>query len=289
MRTYRECIPCFYRQALDAARLVGADEATQKKVLNRITQIMPAISLEASPPEIASTIYKAVEEVLGNGDPFKAVKEKSNKLALALYPRMKRLIHDSYDPLLTALRVAVAGNVIDYAVGRPFDLEKEIEEVLHKQFRVFDYVEFAGDLFHVNLILYLADNAGEIVFDKLLIETLSRNVVVAVRDKPIINDATLEDARQSGLDKITRVISSGCHAPGTVLKFCSKEFMDIYNDADLIISKGQGNFEAPHDTEKKIFFLFKAKCPVVARDIGCEVGDIVFKARGVRTGSRAMR
>jgi len=127
-------------------------------------------------------------------------------------------------------------------------------------------------------ILYLGDNAGEIVFDKLLIEEMGKNIVYVVRNKPIINDALIEDARDCGIDKIARVISSGSDAPGTVLNLCSREFLEIYHKAPLIISKGQGNFEALSEEKAPIFYLLKVKCPVIAKDIGCKVNDLILKS-----------
>jgi len=146
----------------------------------------------------------------------------------------------------------------------------------------FDYQEFKYALNNAESILYLGDNTGEIVFDKLLIEELSNmlpdvKITYVVRDKPVINDALMEDAVSCGLDKIVDVISSGCDAPGTILDLCSKEFLKLYESAELIISKGQGNFETLADEKRPIFFLFKVKCPVIANHTGFNLGDIVLK------------
>jgi len=284
MKTYLDCIPCFFRQALESARLSGADESKQKKVLEELARILPSISLESSPPEIGRDIYNLVKSVTGDDDPFKKVKKRSNYLALELYPELKEKIKNSSDKLLVALRLAIAGNVIDYGVPTSFQLDEEIENILYKKFAFFDYKDFKKELKKADEIIYLADNAGETVFDRLLIETIreipeysDKEIIYAVRGKPIINDALMEDALECGLDKIARVISSGSDAPGTILKYCSREFQKIYNEAEIIISKGQGNFESLEGEKKLIFFLFKAKCPVIAKDINCEVGDIILK------------
>jgi len=277
MKTYLECIPCFLRQSLEAAKLAGVDEDAQKKIMDEVSVLLPGFSLNVTPPEIARTVYGIVDKYTGGEDAYKTVKEKSNAMALELYPRLKKVVEGSSDVLLSGLRLAVAGNVIDYGVPRSFDVEKEIEECLEKDFAVFDYDHFSAALRAAKNVLYLLDNAGEIVFDKILIEEIDKDIICAVRGKPIINDVTMEDARRVGLDKVTTVISSGSDVPGTVVSECSKEFREIYERADLIISKGQGNYETLADEPKPIFFIFKAKCPVVARHMNCAVGDIILK------------
>ncbi|MBU4350210.1 DUF89 family protein [bacterium] len=289
MRTYLDCIPCFYRQALDAARIAGADEIVQKKIIDELSKLIPDFPLEASPPEMGRTVYALVREIIGVKDPFKEIKESSNKMALSLYPELKQEINNSEDRLLTAVKLSIAGNVIDYGVKNSLNVEEEINKIFNKDFRsdnknnktVFRYQEFKEILSKVNHVIYLADNAGEVVFDRLLIEELTeklgKQVIYVVRGKPIINDALIEDAIFCGINKVAKIISSGSDAPGTILKYCSPEFIELYQKAELIISKGQGNYESLSEEDKSIFFLFKAKCPVIAKDIGCEVGDMVLK------------
>lgn len=290
MKTYLDCIPCFFRQALDMTRITGVDETTQKKVLNEVSKLIPDFPLDASPPKMGREIYRIVKRITGKDDPFKKIKQKSNKLVLDIYPKLKEEIRSSDDKLLTAVELAIAGNVIDYGVKNSLDIDKEIEKILAKDFAGyrkgskcnFDYQEFRGALNNSKSILYLGDNTGEIIFDKLLIEELSNilpdtKITYVVRDKPVINDALMEDAISCGLDKLVDVISSGCDAPGTILDLCSKEFLKLYENAELVISKGQGNFETLADESRPIFFLFKVKCPVIANHTGFNLGDIVLK------------
>ncbi|MFH0753575.1 MAG: ARMT1-like domain-containing protein [Candidatus Omnitrophota bacterium] len=185
---------------------------------------------------------------------------------------------------MKAVELAIAGNVIDYAAKNNLNVEKEIQEILAGSFspeqkRVFEYELFRKELAEAKTILYLADNAGEIVFDRVLIEEICavREVTVAVRYKPILNDAVMEDAVFCGIDKIAHVISSGVDSPGTVLDYCSDEFLKIFKRADMVISKGQGNYEALSEAHRKIYFLFKVKCPVIANHSGARMGDIVLK------------
>ena len=290
MKTYRDCIPCFDRQALEAARLTGASQEAQKVILGEVIEAVKHLSMDMSPPEIAKTVYGIVDKHTGGVDAYRHLKEKSNLLALDLYPGLKRDVLASDDSLLSAVRLAVAGNVIDYGVSHVFSIEDEIEECLEKDFAVFDYDEFCRAIKKADNILYILDNAGEIVFDKLLVETISHPALVcAVRGKPIINDVTMEDALQVGLDKVAKVISSGSEIPGTVIKNCTEEFLEYYNNADMVISKGQGNFETLADESKNIFFIFKAKCPVVARHLGCHIGDIILKKSQSRTDTNTQK
>ncbi len=273
-----DCIPCFFKQALNAARLAGADEDTQKKILDSLASEVPDFPLSSSPPEMGRIVYRLVREITNEEDPFKKIKDEYNKIALNIYPDLKNKVAHSEDRLLTAIRLAVAGNVIDFGPDSSFNLEKEIEDVFEKDFAIFDYKEFKEALKNTKQILYLADNAGEVVFDRILIEELDRDVIYVVRDKPVINDALIEDAQFCGIDKIARVVSNGSDAPGTILDLCSKDFLSLYANAKLIISKGQGNFEGLAGTSNApIFFLFKVKCAVIGNDVGCNVGDIALK------------
>jgi uncharacterized protein with ATP-grasp and redox domains len=277
MKTYLDCIPCFFKQALFAARTAVDDERKIKQVLDRIGMLVSEIPLHRSPPETGREVYRVVREVTGVDDPFAGLKDQSIKRALALYPSLEGVVEISRDPLETAVRLGIAGNIIDFGANPDFQLEQDIQEVLQKEPVVNHYEAFKNRLEGAREILYLADNAGETVFDKLLIKVMSKPAIYAVRDGPVINDATLEDAVKSGLDEVAKVVSSGCDAPGTILNRCSDEFLDLLQRADLIISKGQGNYETLSGEQKPIFYLLKAKCPVIARDLGVKQGDTVIK------------
>ena len=290
MKTYLDCIPCFFKQALEAARLSGAGPITQRKILNELAMALPGIPLTASPPEIGKTVYGLVKKITRKKDPYGKIKSKSNKLALALYGRLKDKVRHSRDSLLKAVELAIAGNIIDYGVKNTLNVEKEIKRILDQEDkailkeekRLFNYREFKRSLGKAETVLYLADNAGETVFDRILIEEINKiyrdkRIVYAVRGKPIINDALAKDARVCGIGKIAKVVSSGLDVPGTVLKFSSKNFRRTFKKAGMVISKGQGNFEALSSEKKEdLFFLFMAKCPVVAKHLSCNVGDITL-------------
>ncbi len=277
MKTYLDCFPCFLQQTLRAGRIAGADEQTLKYLMDEVGGMLKDIPLSHTPPETGEIIYRMISKITGNSDPYKKIKQQNIEHALQLYPDLKNKIKNSEDPLLTAIRLAIAGNVIDLGVNRKFDLVKDIEIVLKQEFAFFDYEDFQAGLAKAERILYLGDNAGEAVFDKLLIEELGKPVTYAVREIPVLNDVTMAEARQIGIDKVAKVISSGSAAPGTILKNCSPSFIEIFNNSDLIISKGQGNYEGLSGQNAPVFFLLKVKCPIIARDLGAEVNDIILK------------
>ena len=283
MKTYLDCIPCFFRQALEQGRLFTENELIHKEIMNDVATLVPGFSLGLTPPEMARKMHKLFEKRFGEQDLYKTVKDESNRRAMELYPELKEKIEQSKDRLLTAIELAIAGNVIDYAAKNTLDIEEEIQKLLKDNFTagrkgVFDYEGFKKDLESAKTVLYLADNAGEIVFDRIFIEEFCdhRKVIFAVRDKPAINDALREDAVFCGIDKIAQVISSGVDAPGTILKYCSNEFLKIFRQADMVISKGQGNFESLSQEKRGIFFLFMVKCPVIAKETGCKMRDVVL-------------
>jgi uncharacterized protein with ATP-grasp and redox domains len=278
MKTYLECIPCFVKQALFAARAAVDDETKIKEVLDRIGTLISEIPLHHSPPETSREIYRTVREVTGVNDPFANLKAESIKKAIALYPSLKQMVAVSANPLETAVRLAIAGNVIDFGANPDFELEQDIQTILQNKPVVNHYEAFKESLASAQNVLYVADNAGETVFDKILIEVMATPVVYVVREGPIINDATLEDAIKSGIDQVAKIVSSGWDGPGVSLKNCSEEFLDHYKEADLIISKGQGNYETLSAEERPIFFLLKAKCPVIAGNLGVKEGDTVIKS-----------
>lgn len=280
MKAYLDCYPCFFIQALKTARLVTSDEKVILQILKEVGVYLSQASFDVTPSEIGLGVYRIIYRRTGVEDPYKEVKERCIQQALSLYPEMKKLIESSEDRLMTAVRLSIAGNIIDFGTNSSFDLKQELKTILSQDFAMNHYEEFRGALEKAQNILYIADNAGETVFDRLLIEEINKPVIYVVREKPIINDATREDAQMSGLSDVSEIMSSGCDAPGNILKFCSDGFLKIYGSGDLVISKGQGNYEALSDEEKPIFFLLKVKCQVIARDLGVKEGSIILAETG---------
>jgi len=284
MKTSLDCIPCFVRQTLEAVRIVSNDPAVHERILRDVLRWTAELDLNDSPPVLAQRIHRRIREITGVADPYRAAKDHWNQTALRLLPDLEAMVKDAADPLAMAVRLAIAGNIIDLGVNGSVtetDLHRAIRQALDEPFTG-ELEAFRAAVARAGNILYLADNAGEIVFDRLLLQQLApARITVAVRGAPILNDVTLTDARAAGLDQLFPIIDNGSDAPGTILTDCSAEFRQRFDSADLIVAKGQGNFETLNDTPHDIFFLFKAKCPVVARHVGVPVGtQVIQRARG---------
>lgn len=277
MKTYLGCFPCFLRQALEAARMAGADEELQRTILDRTMAMLRNIPMDSTPPEIGDRIHRLVRQLTDSSDPYAAVKAASTKEALRLYPKLRALTVEGKDHLERAVRIAIAGNVIDFAPGVDFDIGDTLKSILHQPFAINDIAAFEEALSEAQSVLYLGDNAGETVFDRVLIEALGLPVTYAAKGGPTLNDATVEDALAAGLDEVAEVVSTGSDAPGTILERCSAEFRALYDQVDLIIAKGQANYETLSEEGERLFFLLKVKCPIIARDIGVPTGSIVLK------------
>ena len=282
MKTYLDCIPCALKQALDTSRMAGADETMQKKILGEVCMLIPQFPLDATPPQMGVEIHRLIRKLTSNSDPYKKIKKDSQRMALDMYPDLKEEVKRAEDPLSAALKIATIGNVIDFAINDSVKIQKELEDISNHEFAIFEYGKFKESLKAARTILYLADNAGETVFDRILIEKIpsDKELYYGVRGAPVINDALEEDAKEASIDEYANIISNGSDAPGTFLESCSKEFRDVFLNADMIISKGQGNFESLYGNGYPVFFLFKIKCLPVARELNGNVGDLILKREG---------
>lgn len=231
-------------------------------------------------PVIATHIHRMGREQLDNNDLYRKEKRDANKLLLGNYNYWKNKVSKSKNPFHTAAKLAVIGNIIDYGAHTvPDKIEEFVEKMLLESLSVDNSSELEKTVAKAESILYLGDNAGEIVFDKLFIETMNHpNVTFAVRNEAVINDVTRNEARQVEMTKLCKVISNGYDAPSTLLKYCSPNFLNHYNNADLIISKGQGNFEGLIDEKREdIFFLLMAKCQPIAEMLNIEKGSMLIR------------
>jgi uncharacterized protein with ATP-grasp and redox domains len=227
--------------------------------------------------EIQRQLQKKLYELKGIVDPYVQEKEESNQLALKLYDSWKPRVLDSENPFNLALRLAIAGNIMDFGANPQFNIHETIELVLKSEFAVDHSSELKEKIKSAQSILYLGDNAGEIVFDKLFIETMMHPYITyAVKGGPVINDITIEDANKINMNGVADVISNGYDAPSTILEKSSDEFLSQYNSAELIISKGQGNYEGLiNQKDPRIFFLLMVKCDVIAELLGVIKGSFV--------------
>jgi uncharacterized protein with ATP-grasp and redox domains len=280
MKTYFDCIPCFVRQALDSVRMTTEDEEIHERVLREVLRLGSGMDMSQSPPAMAQKIHRLIRSITGVEDPYIEVKNSFNKLALQMYPELKELVETSVNTLETAVQLAIAGNIIDFGVNSTVE-QAEVESTINKSLKASLDMQALEQLREATSqaqdILYLGDNAGEIVFDRLLIEQLPwKKISFVVKGGPVLNDATVEDADIVGLTDFVNVIDNGSDAPGTILENCSETFRRRFNESDLVIAKGQGNYESLSGVDKKMFFMVRPKCSVLARHLGCEIGSLVL-------------
>lgn len=276
MKTSLDCVPCLIRQSIDFLRLCDVVPGVQEQAIRDTLLAIAKMDLSRPPPLLADELQALLRESTGCDDPYREAKQRFNRLATELLPPLAAAVQRSSDPFASAVRLAIAGNVIDLGAksGLTEDEVQGAASTALAQPLVGALEALRSAAGAAKRILYLADNAGEIVFDRVLIEQLPRGrVTVAVRGRPVINDATREDAVAAGLPALAEVIDNGSSAPGTVLAKCAPDFRSHFNKADLIIAKGQGNFETLHETSAPIFCLFRVKCAIVARNCGHPLGS----------------
>lgn len=285
MKTELKCMPCFVRQALEAVSLVVPDEAEREVLMRDMLRDLSAADWSGTPPVLAQRMHRMLRRALYCTDPYADIKRRMNQAALDMLPAMRDAMQQQPDPREAAVRVAIGGNLLDAGAKTQIaaeELPEHLNTIWNQPLRgsasaLFEAAERAKH------ILYLADNAGEIVLDRVLIEALPmKKITLAVRGVPVINDATMDDAQIAGLTSLVRVMENGSDAPGTVLEDCSDEFRRVWDEADLIISKGQGNFETLSGVRgKSIFFLFIVKCALVSELAGAPVGCLVIRKQEI--------
>jgi len=266
--------------ALSAIRKVTDSEEIQEKIMREVLHEVSRIDFTLSPPEISHIVFRYIKEYFGDVDPYLEEKKRFNKFCLTLLPQLRERVVKSKNPFDTAIRMSIAGNIIDSGANTNVN-ERDILDTIEECMSVNLYTNegvFAlyEEIRSAKNILILGDNAGEIVFDQLLIDQVPKEIVTyVVKSAPILNDATMEDAVETGLTKIVKVIGNGSDSPGTILDRCSPEFIEKFNEADVVIGKGQANYETLSDVDRAIFFILKIKCPVIARDMGYSDGNCI--------------
>lgn len=279
MKTAVDCFPCFLKQTAIALKQVSLSQDLRQEIFHDVHSIMKRADMDLPPAYTTTFIHRAIRQRL-NQDPFKKIKSDFNRIALGLYPAMKEKVNTSRDPLWTAVRLAIAGNIIDFGIFTSVDIDKSVAGALDRTIAVDDYELFKKAVRERDTVLYLLDNSGEIVFDKLLIEELvsrGKKVRAVVKGSPVLNDVTAADADQVNLQELCEVVDNGSDAIGTILEWTSPDFQTLFETADLIISKGQGNFETITTSGKQTFFLFQSKCDVVSQELGISLGSMLLK------------
>lgn len=297
MKMFLDCLPCVLNQILDASRMSTQDEKIHAEIMAAGFVILAQYEKYHSSPDIVADLHKVVKKKTGVEDPYSATKTRDIEAALKAYPFLIRYLNsgliegrksaDAFlsDPLQSkmyrALKIAVTGNIMDSAIIKEVDLNRSLSAELKKAFVRCDLDLFMQKISSAQTVLFIGDNAGEAVFDRVMIDYLNHpNLYYAVRDIPIINDVTMEDALAAGLGDGIHLISSGSDAPAAIISRCSGEFLDIFDRADVVISKGQGNFEALSDCGREVYFLLKAKCAMIARRLDISMNEYVFYSGG---------
>ncbi len=289
MKSNIECIPCIINQSIKTCRIANADEALLLNIVKKVMIELQDANLDTTPPELSRNAWNIMNKELGNKDPYRDIKDYYNKEIMQVEPKLQQIVEQANDPFYTALKLVITGNIIDFGAKNHVDKDlvlKMISEVKNAPL-IIDHSQVMFDaISRSQRLLYIGDNAGEIVFDKVFIKFLKTHftnlhVTFAVRGAPIINDVTREDAIITGIDKWAEIIDSNDNTPGTVLEKASKEFVAHFNRADVIIAKGQGNFESLSNIKKtNLFHLFMAKCKMVAEEMGVEQLSLVCKRSG---------
>jgi len=284
MKISKECYLCIFTQIFNLTNRLNLDEKSSSIVLREGARKLSKYDLSFEPPLIASDVYSTISEIVKKEDLFEKEKKEAIKEALKFKPILKKRLSKSRDKLFDACKIAVAGNVIDLGVSEDYDLEKEIKKIFEMSFFKNDFEEFKERVLNSKSICYLADNSGENIFDEILIETIKEvnpqiKIYYLVRGKPIINDVTIKDLEGLDIFQLAEVVDSGVDTPGFCLERANKEAKEIFYNADMVISKGMGNFECLFDEcKREVFYLFKVKCDVVARASESKKGDyMLFK------------
>lgn len=255
--------------------MAGATLEQQNQVIQETLSILQSLPLGITPPEIGAHVHALVREMTGNQDPYLKVKQESTERALALLPKLRHIVAEAADPLDAAVRISIAGNIIDFGPRSDYDLWEVVERVQRQPMAIDRMAALRADLAAAQSILYLGDNAGETVFDKVLIEVLDKPVTYVVKGGPVLNDVTFEDALEAGLDEVAEIMDNGGRNPGTLLSAGSPAFQKRFNTAELIISKGMGNYESLSTVDAPIYFLLQVKCPVIGWDLGVPNRSVV--------------
>lgn len=281
MKVYPECLNCGLRQFIKNLSLLNLNNDIEVKELRNFLRFLSDFDYSKTPPEMGRHLYHKIRDLSGRLDLFEKEKDQHNNAFLENYQDFKNFVTSQEDTFHQAAKLSIVANIIDFGPGHSFDLNDFVEFTSKQKLFIDETDLLRSEIEKAKNILYLGDNCGELVFDKLFIETINKlyknkQVTFVVRSSPIINDVTIKEALNVGIDKVSTVISSGYDAPGTILSESSEEFLDIFNSADVIISKGQGNFEGLSTSRENIFYLLTVKCEIVARYLQAPIKSLVL-------------
>lgn len=278
MQTNLDCIPCIVNSFVRLLKMNDQSEIGKEQAIRRLLSYIAEMDYQKSPPVLGREMHRMMREELNDPDPYHEIKNKYNRMMLDMYSELEEMVDNANDPFDMAMRLAIAGNVIDFGPQDEFNIMDTINRVILSKIAIDDSKLLKNDLNVANSLLYIGDNCGEIVLDKLFLKTINMpNKIFAVRGSPVLNDSTIDDAITVGIDKIATVITTGDNAPGVVLESTSDEFKKIFSSSDIIISKGQGNLEGLIGRHENIYYILVAKCQLVGNILGAQKGDFIVK------------
>ena len=283
MKISYECGPCFLRQAREAMDLSTDDEMLKMEIMEEIFKFLnDNFKVGANSNSTGSAMHNLIKSKTGCNDPYYQEKIEGNEIAMKYLPDVKKILKND-DSLENYVKIAIVGNILDFgAFTLDDDIESVIKQSFQKELTIKDIEEFENSLKTHDKVLYLVDNTGEIVFDKLLLAKIKEyglNITIAVKSEPILNDACMVEALEAGLDEFGEIVEIGCGTVGYVDSEISDEFRKIFDDHKFIISKGMGNYEGLTEIDlssKDIYFLLCAKCNTISRDIGVNLHDMLL-------------
>lgn len=280
MQMSLECIPCIVNSFLRLFKSGFMPDSVQAAAMRRLLSYLSKADFNAPPPVLGQAMHRMIRDILGNPDPYRDVKDRYNQMMLNRYDEFMKLVSEAEDPFDKAMRLAIAGNAIDFGPQHLLDVNETIQRVLIADLAIDDSPRLRDELRDAKQVLYIGDNCGEIVFDRLFLKTLDHpGLTFCVRGAPVINDATREDALAVGIDKYARIITTGDDAPGVVWETSSDTFKACFRDADVIIAKGQGNLEGLLGMDANLYFMLVTKCEPVARKIDVQPNQFIIMGR----------
>lgn len=290
MRLHLECLACNINQVIKIMNILNIEMSKRETIMSEVLKMLASVDYTKCNPEIMKETWKIIVEHTGIIDPYESIKEYYNKELLKMVKPIIKIIENSNQPLQTALKIAIAGNLIDFAAKHSFSMDalwQQIERMESYQMGKDDSEALCNDLKNAKTVLYLGDNCGEIVLDKIFIQILKNyydiDVYYGVRGQPIVNDVTKNDAKVCHMEEVANVIDNGDGSLGTVLSLTSPAFQEVFHKADIVIAKGQGNFESLSEIKNKnMFYLFMVKCEVVATMAKVKAGEIICMKNGNR-------
>lgn len=284
MKLNFNCIKCNINQVIQVMELFKIERSKEEKAIREVLDYLSSTDYDRCNPEVIEGTWKIILKHIGSDNPYADIKKYYNAEVMKIEKEVENIIENSKNKFNTALKIAIAGNLIDFAAEHKFDikmLEKEIVNIENTRLAIDDSEILHERLKDAKSLMYLGDNCGEICLDKIFIKYIRREfpnikAYFGVRGKAIVNDATLEDAKMVDMQEVAEVIDNGDGSLGTVIGKVNDEFKNKFYNVDVIIAKGQGNYESLCEIDREnIFHLFMAKCMPVAKSLDVKPMSIV--------------